>query len=68
MARPPGVRARSGPARPRPGVPSSPPLLTTTIFAPAKAASEAASIVSSVPPEQETANTRDVSPTKWGHS
>ncbi len=47
---------------------SSPPLVTTTIFAPARAASDAASIVSSVPPEHETAKTRVVSSTKCGHS
>ena len=47
---------------------SSPPPAITTILAPARAASVAASTVSSVAPEHETAKTRDASSTKFGHS
>ena len=42
--------------------------MTTTIFAPCSAASLAASIVSSVSPEKDTAKTREPSPTKAGSS
>ncbi len=48
--------------------PSSPPRVTTTIRAPTTAASEATSTVSSVLPENDMANTSEVSPTKAGSS
>src|SRR3954447_12504203 len=47
---------------------SSPPLVTATIRAPFMAASVAASMVSSVLPENEMANTSEPSPTNAGHS
>ncbi len=46
--------------------PSSPPWVMATTLAPALAASEADSTVSSVSPENETANTSVCSSTKFG--
>ena len=48
--------------------PSSPPPVTATTEAPSTAAADAASTVSSVLPENDTAKTSDPSPTKAGSS
>ena len=58
----------TGAPQPLASLASSPPLVTTTMRPPLIAASDAASMVSSVLPENEMANTNEPSPTKCGHS